>query len=325
MGETQEFIMKPKIDFCFKELMEEELVRRGFLSALLGVRPEDIGETELMPTVLRKPHADDKQGILDVRVMLTDGSQVDIEIQVASYKQWPERSLFYLCKMFCEQIRAGDSYEKMKKCIHVGILDFNLFNDSSEYYSRFHLWEDHRNQMYSDKIEVHILELKKVRENQYLENPLLNWARFLGSEKREEMETLAEKDVYIDAAYQRLMALSEDERKKLEYDNRMKAIRDYNSFRQEGIREGREEGRKQGRKQDREEGRKQGREEGRKQGAFQKLISMVCKKMVKGKSPEAIAEELEEDRETIERIYTAARKYAPEYEADKIYKEIFPE
>jgi len=33
MGETQDFIMKPKIDFCFKELMEEELVRRGFLWA----------------------------------------------------------------------------------------------------------------------------------------------------------------------------------------------------------------------------------------------------------------------------------------------------
>ena len=301
MGETQDFIMKPKIDFCFKELMEEELVRRGFLSALLGVRPEDIVGTELIPTVLRKLHADDKQGILDVRVMLTDGAQVDIEIQVASYKQWPERSLFYLCKMFCEQIRAGDSYEKMKKCIHVGILDFNLFEDSSEYYSRFHLWEDHRNQMYSDKIEVHILELK----NQYLENPLLNWTRFLGSEKREEMETLAEKDVYIDAAYQRLMALSEDERKKLEYDNRMKAIRDYKSFRQDGILEG--------------------IERGIKRGSAQKLISMVCKKMVKGKSPETIAEELEEDKETIDRIYTVAGKYAPEYDVDKIYQEIYPE
>ncbi|WP_418462990.1 Rpn family recombination-promoting nuclease/putative transposase [Frisingicoccus sp.] len=305
MGETQDFIMKPKIDFCFKELMEEELVRRGFLSALLGVRPEDIVGTELIPTVLRKLHADDKQGILDVRVMLTDGAQVDIEIQVASYKQWPERSLFYLCKMFCEQIRAGDSYEKMKKCIHVGILDFNLFEDSSEYYSRFHLWEDHRNQMYSDKIEVHILELKKVRKNQYLENPLLNWTRFLGSEKREEMETLAEKDVYIDAAYQRLMALSEDERKKLEYDNRMKAIRDYKSFRQDGILEG--------------------IERGIKRGSAQKLISMVCKKMVKGKSPETIAEELEEDKETIDRIYTVAGKYAPEYDVDKIYQEIYPE
>ena len=183
----------------------------------------------------------------------------------------------------------------------MGILDFNLFEDSSEYYSRFHLWEDHRNQMYSDKIEVHILELKKVRKNQYLENPLLNWTRFLGSEKREEMETLAEKDVYIDAAYQRLMALSEDERKKLEYDNRMKAIRDYKSFRQDGILEGIE------------------------RGSVQKLISMVCKKMVKGKSPETIAEELEEDKETIDRIYTVAGKYAPEYDVDKIYQEIYPE
>ena len=110
MGKTQEFIMKPKIDFCFKELMEEELVRRGFLSALLGISPEEVAETELIPTVLRKVHADDKQGILDVRVKLTDGSQVDIEIQVAPYKMWPERSLFYLCKMFCDQMRAGDSY-----------------------------------------------------------------------------------------------------------------------------------------------------------------------------------------------------------------------
>lgn len=47
MGKTQEFIMKPKIDFCFKELMEEELVRRGFLSALLGISPEEVAETEL--------------------------------------------------------------------------------------------------------------------------------------------------------------------------------------------------------------------------------------------------------------------------------------
>ena len=147
MGKTQEFIMKPKIDFCFKELMEEELVRRGFLSALLGISPEEVAETELIPTVLRKVHADDKQGILDVRVKLTDGSQVDIEIQVAPYKMWPERSLFYLCKMFCDQMRAGDSYGKVKKCIHIGILDFNLFKDSPEDYSRFHLWEDTRDEL----------------------------------------------------------------------------------------------------------------------------------------------------------------------------------
>ena len=55
------------------------------------------------------------------------------------------------------------------------------------------------------------------------------------------------------------------------------------------------------------------------------MISQVCKKMVKGKSPETIAEELEEDKETIDRIYAVAGKYAPEYDVDKIYQEIYPE
>ena len=35
---------------------------------MLGVRPEEIKETRLLPTVLRKEYEDDKYGILDVRV-----------------------------------------------------------------------------------------------------------------------------------------------------------------------------------------------------------------------------------------------------------------
>ena len=53
-GKMSEFIMKPKVDFCFKELMEEPEVRRGFISAVLGIRPEDIVNTTLLPTHLRK-------------------------------------------------------------------------------------------------------------------------------------------------------------------------------------------------------------------------------------------------------------------------------
>ena len=33
----EEFIMKPKVDFCFKELMEDEIIRKGFIAAVLGV------------------------------------------------------------------------------------------------------------------------------------------------------------------------------------------------------------------------------------------------------------------------------------------------
>ena len=37
---TDNFIMLPTVDFCFKELMQNEKVRTGILYALMGKEPE---------------------------------------------------------------------------------------------------------------------------------------------------------------------------------------------------------------------------------------------------------------------------------------------
>ena len=47
--------MKPKIDFCFKELMEFAEVRRGFRAAVLGISPEEVVSTELKPVAVYPP------------------------------------------------------------------------------------------------------------------------------------------------------------------------------------------------------------------------------------------------------------------------------
>lgn len=65
-----DFLMKPKIDFAFKEIMMDEKARIGFLSAVLKIKPEEIKETQILNTNLRKEHDDDKQGILDVRLIM---------------------------------------------------------------------------------------------------------------------------------------------------------------------------------------------------------------------------------------------------------------
>ena len=49
-----EFLMKPKIDFAFKEIMMDEQARIGFLSAMLKLNPEEIKETRILNTNLRK-------------------------------------------------------------------------------------------------------------------------------------------------------------------------------------------------------------------------------------------------------------------------------
>ena len=59
------FIMLPTVDFCFKELMRNPKVRKGFIAAVLGKNPEEIRDTTLIPTELRKESEDDKLGILD--------------------------------------------------------------------------------------------------------------------------------------------------------------------------------------------------------------------------------------------------------------------
>ena len=55
-----EFLMRPKVDFAFKEIMMNETARVGFLSAMLSLNPKDIKSTQILNTNLRKQHMEDK-------------------------------------------------------------------------------------------------------------------------------------------------------------------------------------------------------------------------------------------------------------------------
>ena len=99
-----EFLMKPKVDFAFKEIMMDEKARIGFLAAVLHINPEDIKEIQILNTNLRKLHNNDKLGILDVRILLNSNIEIDAEIQLSELEVWPDRTLFYTSKMFTEQI-----------------------------------------------------------------------------------------------------------------------------------------------------------------------------------------------------------------------------
>ncbi len=86
-----DFIMSPKIDFAFKELMRNDYVHKGFLSAVLNIKDTLIKSTVLLNTNLSKIHEDEKLGILDVRLTMNDNTEIDIEIQLAYLKTWADR------------------------------------------------------------------------------------------------------------------------------------------------------------------------------------------------------------------------------------------
>lgn len=239
----EDFIMKPKVDMAFKEIMMDEKARIGFLSAMLKIRPEDIKETRILNANLRKEHEDDKQGILDVRILMNDAVEINVEIQLTRLKVWANRALFYLAKMYADQISPKQNYGVFKKCVSISILDFKLFPEEEDFYSCFHIREDTRNFIYTDKMEFHVLELPKLPEE--LKEDCSNielWAKFINAERKEDFDMLAQKDPYIKSAYEQLQVVSQDKEKRLEYEARQKAIWDYNQMmyeaEQRGIKQG---------------------------------------------------------------------------------------
>ena len=128
----------------------------------------------------------------------------------------------------------------------------------------------------------------------------------MSGKNRKDFAKMAEQNEYIKEAYECLEKMSADERKRREYEERQKILWDHNSFMKSakiiGIREG--------------------REEGRKEGYREALVSIVIKKMQKGMSAEEIADFLEEDVLTIQRIYDIANTYAPEYDIEKIVQKL---
>ena len=120
-------------------------------------------------------------------------------------------------------------------------------------------------ELYTDLMEIHMLELRKLPSEAQNEKGIIHWMRFLGGKKREEFEDMAKQDEYIGEAYEELKKLSLDDQKRLEYELRQKAIRDYNSQMNSALKQGREQGRH----------------------------DALGKKLEKGMSPEDIAEFME--------------------------------
>ena len=288
------FIMLPTVDFCFKELMKNPKVRKGFVAAILGKSPETVSRTTVIDTELRKESEDDKLGILDVLVELEDGGRMNMEMQVPYFEYWANRVLFYVSKIYTGQIKKGDDYEKLQKCIHVSILDFIHFPQDQRCYRKITFCDVETGEQYTDLMELHVLELKKLPPEDQNEEGVIRWMRFLGGKSRKEFEDMAEKDEYIREAYEDLKKLSLDEQKRLEYEVRQKAIWDHNSQMKSAERRGEKRGI--------EIGEMRGEKRGIEIGTQSTLKRLVRANAESGKSLEEIAEFLELDLSEVQRL-----------------------
>ncbi len=237
MSNQEYFIMSPKVDFAFKEIMNNDKVRKGFISAVLNIPVNDIKKTVLKNANLPKNHEDEKQGILDVYLTMNDDTEIDIEIQLSYMATWAERSAFYVSKMLVEQPNINKVYSNFKKCIGINILDFNFIKETERFHTIYHIREDSENIQFTDVMEWHLIELPKLPTKED-GTDLYDWIKFLKAENKEEFDMAASSNEYIREAVNELEVISQDEIKRMEYNARQKAIWDYNTLMEENFSRG---------------------------------------------------------------------------------------
>lgn len=234
-------IVSLKTDFAFKEFMSNEVVLRYFLAATLDVDVDLIRSVRLLNPFLGRFFRRQKQGILDVLVEFNDDTKINIEMQVTKQKYWKQRNLFYLGKMYVDDLRFGEHYIRLRKCIGISLLDFNLDEDDSGHH--IYRMRDEYGRDFSDMWELHIIELKKVFEP---EDALADWVQLFNAKTEEELDMIKSTNIGIRAGIKMVKDMSLTGWIRAEMEAREKARRDRFAqdeyIRDEGRREGRQEG-----------------------------------------------------------------------------------
>ena len=237
-------------DYAFKRVFgteENKDVLQDLLECILDIPPETIAGLELLDKEFHKELLSEKLGILDIKLRLKDGTFVDIEIQNNWHFDFPERTLYYWSKMYNENIKQGQDYTKLPKCITINLIGKG-FDKNKRLHNKYLVLEQDTKEPLASKLEIHILNLEKARllkEGQYKNNKtkrLLNWLKFIETDNPEVREVLAENSEMMKKANAAISVMEMSPRDKWLYDSRMKYEHDRASCISEGYRQGLDKG-----------------------------------------------------------------------------------
>lgn len=231
-------IVSLKHDSVFREVMSYESIRKQLISDVTGIPLETIREVRLVSPFLRKLFWWQKQGILDAAMVLQDGTKVDVELQVRNQGDWMKRKLFYLAKMYTDNLRIGQDYRQLKKCICISILGFRLV-EGEEYHTAYSL-RDRFGRELTDLFELHIVELNKpLRDG----DAMNDWIQLFNTETMEGLDMIRTKNAGVAEAVEVVRRMSLGRIVRETYESYMKAKMDRRAEDEFVRNEGRAEGR----------------------------------------------------------------------------------
>lgn len=223
-------------DYMFKALLQKnQKVLKQLICSLLHLQQEDIRSVKVTnPILLGAVQTEDFDGktfVLDINVLLNDQTLINLEMQVADYRNWPERSMAYLCRNF-DRLQSGQDYMEIKPAIHIGFLDFTLFPEHPEFYATYMMMNVKNHHIFTDRIALSVVNLKhmELATQEDREWKIDYWASLFKATTWEELKMLAEQNPIMGDAAETIYELTADEAIREQCKAREKQIKEMNTL-----------------------------------------------------------------------------------------------
>ena len=268
--------LKLKSDIVFKAFFskkENEEFLKDFLEAVLGEKLE-IAKV-LHDVRLEQLAKEQKYGVLELGVELSNGKFINVEIQLRNFNNIEERTTFYASKKITEQLGNGTNYESLKPVIIIAILDYTFINLPDYFTETVRVSTTHKDYEINNNVKYYYIELNKFRsKNPDMSEPLNQWLAFLDMERGDLLDMAKKNNKKIKKAVENYKVLTGDEEvKRLAEIKLMSDLEEQSalaSARANGKERGLKEGHKLGLQQGKELGLQQGEKIGIEKGQMRK-------------------------------------------------------
>jgi predicted transposase/invertase (TIGR01784 family) len=173
-----------KIDLAFKKIFgssDNKDILINFLNAILYEAQPVIKDLEIIDSQPRKQTFGVQDTHIDVKATMNGGRISLIEIQLLNVPSFEKRVLYNAAKTYSLQLTGEERYERLKTVISLKIADFEMFENQTEFMTRFVFKQKEQQFDCPDtEIELVFVELPKFsKELAQLETAADQWIYFL--------------------------------------------------------------------------------------------------------------------------------------------------
>ena len=200
-------------DYMFRVILQKHKnVLRSIVCACLKLEVGDVQDIVVQNPIEFGEAIDDKTFILDINVLLNNNTIINLEMQVLDLKDWPERSLSYLARSY-DNVAKGDEYINVKPVYHIGFLNYTLFPEYPEFFSKYRMMNIKNHNVYTTKFNLYVVDLTqtKLATQEDVDTGLVYWTQVFKAKTWEELRQMAERNQELQEATEALYVYNQDE------------------------------------------------------------------------------------------------------------------